>query len=128
MNQLKGLQTLIQQHHWNEDIGILANKFSAKYICTCQCNASGIVTGTNCSSEDCCNDGWYNRISPTSFYPMQSHIATDAQATTMMERWLMNKNRFCIASEGDSAGNSAGCYWGLPSISASDSAFPPLGA
>ena len=125
MTQLKGLQKLISEHHWNEEIGIFANKFSAEY--TGQCNASGIVTGSNCSSVDCCKDGWYNRISPTSFYPMQSGIATDAQATTMVEKWLTPKDRFCIAPEGDSAGNDAGCHWGLPSISASDPAFPPLG-
>jgi hypothetical protein len=125
MKQLKGLQALIQQHHWNDDIGIFANKFSAEY--TGQCNATRIVTGTNCSGVDCCKGGWYNRISPTSFYPMQSGIATDAQATTMMNRWLFNKDRFCIAPEGNSAGNDGGCHWGLPSISASDPAFPPLG-
>jgi hypothetical protein len=94
MQQLKGLQAMIQKHHWNEEIGIFANKFSAEY--TGQCNASGIVKGTNCSGEECCKDGWYNRISPTSFYPMQSGIATDQQASTMMTRWLMNKDRFCI--------------------------------
>eukprot|EP01043_Picozoa_sp_COSAG02_P045531 COSAG02_NODE_4174_length_5669_cov_16.261580_4_plen_215_part_00 len=70
---------------------------------------------------------WYNRISPTNFYPMQTGIATDEQAITMVERWLTPKDRFCIAVDGDSKGNDPGCHWGLPSISASDPAFPPLG-
>jgi hypothetical protein len=41
--------------------------------------------------------------------------------------WLLNRSRFCIAPAGDFAGNSDACYWGLPSIAASDPAFPPLG-
>lgn len=68
--QLTALQGLIQQHLWNEELGIYVNKFSAEY--TGRCNASGIVNGTNCSGFACCKDGFYNRISPTSFYPMQA--------------------------------------------------------
>ena len=77
--------------------------------------------------KDLCKDGWYNRISPTSFYPMQSGIATDAQAASMVEKWLTPKDKFCIAVDGDSKGNDDSCHWGLPSISADDAAFPPLG-
>ena len=73
------------------------------------------------------NGSFYPRISPTSFYPMQARIATDAQATTMVEKWLTPKDKFCIAEDGDMAGNNRNCWWGLPSIQASDSAFPPLG-
>lgn len=122
--QLTELQALIQQHHWNDELGIFANKFSAEL--TGKCNASGIVSG-NCSGFACCKDGWYNRISPTSFYPMQSGIATDQQAITMVEKWLTPKDKFCIAPEGNSAGNDPSCHWGLPSISAGDPAFLPLG-
>ena len=124
MKQLTALQALISKHLWNEEIGIFSNKFSAEY--TGKCNASGIVTG-NCSGVECCKNGWYNRISPTSFYPMQTGIATDAQAVTMVQKWLTPKDRFCVAVDGDSKGNDPGCHWGLPSISASDPAFPPLG-
>ena len=45
----------------------------------------------------------------------------------MIEQWLFNKDRFCIAQEGDFSGLNDTCYWGLPSIQASDPAFPPLG-
>ena len=82
MTQLRALQALIQKHLWNEEIGIFANKFSAEY--TGKCNATGIVQGTSCSGGDCCKDGWYNRISPTSFYPLQSGIATDAQVKPLL--------------------------------------------
>ena len=44
-----------------------------------------------------------------------------------MTGWLLNASRFCIAPNGDFAGNPDTCYWGLPSVSADDPAFPPLG-
>merc|ERR1712187_139277 len=44
-----------------------------------------------------------------------------------MKKWMLNSSRFCISPNGDFAGNSETCYWGLPSISADDPAFPPLG-
>ena len=45
----------------------------------------------------------------------------------MVTRWLTNASRFCVAPNGDFQGNSRACFWGLPSISADDPAFPPLG-
>ena len=42
----------------------------------------------------------------------------------MMERWLFNKSHFCIAEDGDFSGLDDTCYWGLPSIQASDPAYP----
>ena len=45
----------------------------------------------------------------------------------MVQGWLMDSKRFCVAPKGDFQGNSASCYWGLPSIQASDRAFPALG-
>jgi len=67
------------------------------------------------------------RISPTSFYALQTKAPTDAQATAMMEKWLMSPDHFCVSDTGDFKGNNDTCYWGLPSIQASDPAFPPLG-
>ena len=99
--QLAGLKAQIAAHLWNEELGIFANKFT--------------------------NGTFHNRISPTSFYPMQARIATDAQAASMVEKWLTPKDKFCIAVDGDSKGNDDSCHWGLPSISADDAAFPPLG-
>jgi hypothetical protein len=45
----------------------------------------------------------------------------------MATEWLLDNKRFCIAPNGDYAGNDDTCYWGLPSIQASDPAYPPLG-
>lgn len=45
----------------------------------------------------------------------------------MAESWLTNKSRFCVAPNGDYQGNDDTCYWGLPSIEASDPAYPALG-
>lgn len=53
--------------------------------------------------------------------------ATDIQAAGMAADWLQSRDRFCIAPDGDHKGLSDSCYWGLPSIQASDPAFPPLG-
>lgn len=46
---------------------------------------------------------------------------------TMAEKWLLNSSRFCVAPNGDFAGLEDTCYWGLPSIEASDPAYPALG-
>ena len=101
-SQLAELSAAVQGNLWSEELGIFANKFSQ-------------------------NGTFYPRISPTSFYPMLAGIATDAQAATMVTRWLLNASRFCVAPGGDSKGNSQACFWGLPSIAADDIAFPPLG-
>ena len=73
------------------------------------------------------NGTFYRRVSPTSFYPLLTGKASPAQVERMMREWLLNASRFCIAPNGDFGGNSDACYWGLPSISADDAAFPPLG-
>lgn len=73
------------------------------------------------------NGSFYRRISPTSFYALQTSAPNDTQATAMIEQWLFNKDRFCIAEDGDFSGLDDTCYWGLPSIQASDPAYPPLG-
>merc|ERR1719336_1568689 len=53
-------------------------------------------------------------------------LVTDKQVDAMMTNWLMNLTRFCVNADWPT-GNSEDCYWGLPSISADDPAFPPLG-
>jgi putative isomerase len=73
------------------------------------------------------NNSFYRRISPTSFYSMMGGAATDSQAAAMVNNWLHSPEHFCVAKNGDFAGNKDTCYWGLPSIEASDPAFPPLG-
>ena len=71
------------------------------------------------------NETFYPRISPTSFYALSTRAPTDEQATEMVTAWLSNRSRFCVSSpSGDSAGNSEGCYYGLPSIQWSDPAVP----
>jgi hypothetical protein len=73
------------------------------------------------------NGTFYRRISPTSFYALMAGAATDEQAKTMVSKWLLSPEHFCIAPQGDFAGNHDDCYWGLPSIQRADPAFPPLG-
>eukprot|EP00729_Bicosta_minor_P013321 gene13321-31113_t len=101
-SRLTDLSKLISTHLWDAEHGIFTNKFSS-------------------------NGSFYRRISPTSFYPMQAGIATEEQANTMVDTWLMNASRFCVSPKGDFAGNSPGCWWGLPSISADDPSYPASG-
>ena len=68
------------------------------------------------------NNTFYRRVSPTSFYALQTKVANDSQATAMMEQWLMSPDHFCVDPEGDMSKNNDTCYWGLPSIQASDPA------
>ena len=91
----------IAAHLWDEQSGIFVNR---------------LATGR-----------FRRRITPTSFYPMLSGIATVGRAESMLRGWLLNASRFCITPKGDFAGNDDTCYWGLPSVSADDPAFPPLG-
>lgn len=69
------------------------------------------------------NGTFSNRISPTSFYALQTNAPSEEQARTMMVAWLRNSSRFCVGGDD----RSDECYWGPPSISADDPAFPPLG-
>jgi hypothetical protein len=57
---------------------------------------------------------------------MMANASTDKQAEAMTVHWLTNKTRFCI-NENYETENEGRCYWGLPSISADDPTFPPLG-
>ena len=66
------------------------------------------------------------RVSPTSFYALAARAATDAQAARMATEWALNASRFCLSPQWP-AGVSDDCFWGLPSISADDAAFPALG-
>jgi len=70
---------------------------------------------------------FYRRVSPTSFYALQTGGPSDDRAATMVTEWLLNPARFCVAPTGDFRGNSDACFWGLPSIEASDPAFKSLG-
>jgi hypothetical protein len=44
----------------------------------------------------------------------------------MIEK-LHSPDYFCVSETGDFAGLRDDCYWGLPSIAASDASFPALG-
>ena len=46
----------------------------------------------------------------------QTNAANDSQATAMMEQWLLNPDHFCIAPEGDFAGNKDTCYVGSHTV------------
>ena len=98
----ESMRVLIAAHLWDETGRIFTNKFS--------------------------NGSFYRRISPTSFYALLANASTNAQAELMMTHWMMNRTRFCVTPNGDMAGNDPHrCYWGLPSISADDSAFGKTG-
>lgn len=95
------MRKLIAANLWDPVGGIFTNKFA--------------------------NGSFYRRISPTSFYALMADAATDEQAGAMATNWLMSPEHFCVAPNGDFAGNKDTCYWGLPSIQAGDQAFPALG-
>ena len=95
------MRGLIDAHLWDDGLSVYSNRFA--------------------------NGSFYPRITPTSFYPLLAGAATAERATSIIEHWLFNASRFCVTPAGDFKGNSDSCYWGLPSISADDPAFPPLG-
>ena len=96
------MRALIEKHMWDDDAGIYTNVFSV-------------------------NNSFNRRYSPTSFYPLIGKGPSNEHAERMAQHWLMNKTRFCLSPNGDFAGLTDECYWGLPSIAADDSAFPALG-
>eukprot|EP00729_Bicosta_minor_P018108 gene18108-26563_t len=96
-----GMRKLIADHLWDEELGTFVNKLP--------------------------NGTFLRRISPTSFYPLIVKAASETQVDRTTTSWLMNSSRFCLSPKGDFAGNSDTCYWGLPSVSADDPAFPALG-
>lgn len=87
----------IRRQLWDEQISMYVNKFA--------------------------NGTFYRRISPTSFYAMMAHAPSDSQAANMVNDWLFNSSRFCVAAGGDFRNNRDDCYWGLPSISYDDPAY-----
>ena len=63
-----------------------------------------------------------DRLSPTSFYPLLAlgAAAPPAQVAASVAH-LVNSSEFCVTA--DFASNPDRCYWGLPSIAASDRAY-----
>ena len=57
------------------------------------------------------------RVGPTSFYPLLTKKPSAEQARSMVTDWLMSAEHFCIGNRTDE------CFWGMPSIQASDPAF-----
>eukprot|EP00047_Mylnosiga_fluctuans_P010910 m.18530 g.18530 ORF g.18530 m.18530 type:complete len:888 (+) comp3351_c0_seq1:1594-4257(+) len=96
------IRDAIAANLWDSNLGIFVNKFTH-------------------------NMTFYERISPTSFYALMAGAATDDQAQAMVENWLFSPDHFCVSPDGNFTGNTNDCFWGLPSIQASDPAFPPLG-
>ena len=68
---------LIADHLWDDEAGIFANRFW--------------------------NGSFYTRVSPTSFYPLLAGAATDAQAASLVQGWLLSPRHFCISPAGDFA-------------------------
>jgi putative isomerase len=100
------MKTLIDDHLWDDTLGIYTNRFP---------EAHGL------------SGNFSPRVSPTSFYAMQTAAPSAARVTRMLNGWLFNKQHFCVAQSGDMAGNDESCFWGLPSIDRSDVAFKKLG-
>ena len=96
----------VRRYLWDEKQGVFVNR--------------AVVDADDSSSFN-------HHVSPTSFYALFAQAATDEQALRMTNEWLLNSSRFCVAAGGDFSGNSDECYWGLPSIQASDPAFRKLG-
>lgn len=61
------------------------------------------------------------RVGPTSFYPLMTQKPSNHQVDSMATEWLMSSKHFCIVDRSEE------CFWGMPSIQASDPAFPSLG-
>ncbi len=106
------LQQQTRDTLWDDELGIFISRFASG---KCPPNLT------------LCDHGFYRRVAPTSFFPMLGGSATDEQVQDMIVSWLFNRTRFCVTPDGDFKGNSEDCYWGLPSISADDPAFPLLG-
>ena len=95
------MRSLMQAHLWDSSRGVFADLFLL-------------------------NSSISHRISPTSFYALLAHAASDAQADQMISEWAFNASRFCLSATWPQGVDDT-CYWGLPSISADDPAYPPLG-
>lgn len=123
-NRGDSLSKLIGEYLWDEESSICESALDSPMP---QSQLTPHCTCVYADVNKFVNGSFYRRISPTSFYALQTSAPNDTQATAMIEQWLFNKDRFCIAEEGDFSGLNDTCYWGLPSIQASDPAYPPLG-
>lgn len=105
------MRVLVVENLWDEDYGAYVNRYNKP----------------NSSSQP-----FLRRLSPTSFYALLLGEANgkgppEAHASRMVTDWLTNPKHFCISPSGNFSNNTDDCYWGLPSISADDPAFPKLG-
>eukprot|EP01045_Picozoa_sp_COSAG04_P000667 COSAG04_NODE_17_length_40288_cov_9.152728_23_plen_1697_part_00 len=90
------MRGFITKQLWDTDRGVFANRHS--------------------------NGSFEASLTPTSFLPLLAGAATDDQATTLIKRWLMSTDGFCIVT-GWPAITTNSCFWGLPSVAASDPAY-----
>lgn len=101
----------ILSHFWDPDRQVFANRYQLR---------------TNHTSV--------SHITPTSFYPFvfsnssvwkqRIHQPLPGVMESVIQAWLLNSSRFCIAPNGDHEGNDPDrCYWGLPSVAADDETF-----
>lgn len=65
--------------------------------------------------------GFSPRLSPTSFYPMLSGAASEAQVTRLVKEHLTNEKEFCV--DPDPSKGTPACPFALPSISRDDPNF-----
>ena len=66
-----------------------------------------------------------SKLTPTALYPLLGRAASAEQAAHSMAH-LMNRSELCVSADW-ARSNDARCYWGLPSVSASDPSYmqPP---
>ena len=65
--------------------------------------------------------GFSPRLSPTSFYPMLSGIASEAQVSRLIKEHLTDERGFCV--DADPANPNPKCPFAMPSISRADPSF-----
>ena len=65
---------------------------------------------------------FYPIFTPTLFYPLMTGDINISFAETMITKYLLNKNYFCINNNWP-IGQNKSCYYGLPSVSANDPSY-----
>ena len=63
------------------------------------------------------------KLTPTALYPMMVDGAVSTAQAAAMISHLTNASELCISNKSDAKRENSSCFWGLPSISASDPSF-----
>ncbi len=77
LSRAQQLSELMQAHLWDDELGAFVNKMPAQ-------------------AYNFSVDSFYQRLSPTSFYPLMAGMATAEQAERTVTEHLLNTTRFCL--------------------------------